>query len=228
MTERYADRRSAGIALAKRLARYRGREAVILGLPRGGLPVAAELAEALDLPLDIVLVRKIGVPGNPELALAAVAGPEGRTLALNRELATAFGLDARGIEDLAVPQRAELARRRQLWLGASAGAGLAGKIAILVDDGMATGATMRAAIAAVREQAPAQVVVAVPVAASDAVAALRGIVDQVVCLSRPEPFIAVGAHYARFPQVSDAEVRDILDAAASRVRRAGRARRDRN
>lgn len=213
----FSDRRAAGIALAQHMDRYRGRRAVVLGLPRGGLPVADEVARALGLPLDIMLVRKIGAPGNPELAVAAVAGAGGRVLVLNEGLARSFGLDAAGIEDLAAPQRAELARRRALWLGDRGAADLASKIAILVDDGMATGATMRAAVKAARAQGAAEVVVAVPVGAADTVADLSGLADKVICLSQPDPFIAVGGHYSDFPQVSDTEVRDILDAAASRL-----------
>lgn len=217
MIASFPDRRTAGILLAKHLEHYRGHNAVVLGLPRGGLPVAAEVARALDLPLDVILVRKVGFPGHAELAVAAIAGPEGRTLVLNEDLARSAGINAAMIERLAAPQRQELARRRKLWLGERGAVGLAGKTAILIDDGLATGATMRAAIAAVREEGPELVVVAVPVAPPDAVAAISGSVDEVVCLSQPKAFFAVGGHYDEFPQVSDDEVHDLLEAAAARA-----------
>ena len=209
----FADRRSAGRALAERLAPLAGADTVILGLPRGGLPVADEVARALGAPLDIVLVRKIGMPGNPELALGAIAGPGGGTMVLNEELVRLYGIDSDTIKAQAAPQRAELERRRKLWGGRLAPGALKGKTVVLVDDGIATGATMRAAIAAVRADGPAQVVVAAPVAPPEVVAAMEALADRVVCLATPRDFTAVGLHYASFPQLEDDEVRRILDGA---------------
>jgi putative phosphoribosyl transferase len=213
MEARFSDRRAAGEALAARLRHLDGAGTLVLGLPRGGLPVAAEVSAALRAPLDIMLVRKIGMPGNPELALGAIAGPEGKTLVLNEMLVELSGLAPAEIEARAAPERAELARRRAIW-GSRLGTGaVQGKTVILVDDGIATGATMRAAIAAVRAAGPARVVVATPVAPPDVVAALNELADEVLCLHSPADFIAVGRHYAHFPQLQDDEVRHILDTA---------------
>lgn len=206
----FADRRAAGRALAERLAGLAGPGTVVLALPRGGLPVADEVARALGAPLDIVLVRKVGMPGNPELALGAIAGPGGATMVLNEELVGLYGIDPATIEAQAAPQRVELERRRKLWGGQLAPGALRGKTVVLVDDGIATGATMRAAIAAVRADQPARVVVAAPVAPPEVVAVMAGLADQVVCLHMPDDFRAVGLHYVRFPQLEDDEVRRIL------------------
>lgn len=209
----FADRRAAGRALAGRLAGLAGPDTVILALPRGGLPVADEVARALGAPLDIVLVRKIGMPGNPELALGAIAGPGSATMVLNEELVRLYGIDRDTIEAQAAPQRAELERRRRLWGGRLAPGALKGRTVVLVDDGIATGATMRAAIAAVRADGPARVVVAAPVAPPEVAAAMEALADRVVCLATPRQFTAVGLHYASFPQLEDDEVRRILDGA---------------
>ena len=206
----FADRRAAGKALAERLAPWAGLGTVVLALPRGGLPVADEVAHALVAPLDIVLVRKIGMPGNPELALGAIAGPGGQTMVLNEGLVSLYGIEPETIAAAAEPQRAELERRRKLWGGRLAPGALKGKTVLLVDDGIATGATMRAAIAAVRADQPARVIVASPVAPPEVVAAMEGLADQVVCLHMPQDFTAVGLHYASFPQLEDDEVARIL------------------
>jgi putative phosphoribosyl transferase len=201
--------------LAQRLLHLANADTIVLGLPRGGLPVADEVARGLKAPLDIVLVRKIGMPKNPELALGAVAGPAGQTLVLNTDLVNAYGIDAAMIEAQAVPERAELARRSTLWGARLQPGALAGKVVILVDDGIATGATMRAAIAAVRADRPRRVVVATPVAPPDTLDQMSRLADEVVCLSAPTPFSAVGRHYDSFPQLGDDEVRAILAAAGS-------------
>lgn len=206
----FPDRRAAGRALAERLAPLAGAETVVLALPRGGLPVADEVARALRAPLDIVLVRKIGMPGNPELALGALAGPAGETMVLNEGLIRGFAINPAVIEAQAAPQRAELQRRRKLWGGRLQPGALRGKTVVLVDDGIATGATMRAAIAAVRADRPDQVIVATPVAPPDVVSVMEGLADQVICLQTPRDFTAVGLHYASFPQLEDDEVRRIL------------------
>jgi len=201
--------------LARALMHLAGPDTVVLGLPRGGLPVADEVARGLKAALDIVLVRKIGMPGNPELALGAIAGPEGKTQVLNSELASLYGIDAATVEAQAAPERAELLRRRKLWGARLQPGALKGKVVILVDDGIATGATMRAAIAAVRADHPLRVVVATPVAAPETLDQISRLADDVVCLSAPTDFSAVGRHYASFPQLGDEDVRAILAAAGS-------------
>lgn len=209
----FRDRVTAGDALARRLDHLRGTDAIVLALPRGGVPIGARIAEALGLPLDLVLVRKVGLPGQPELALAAIAGPEGRTVVVNREVAGASGETDARIEALAAPERAELARRRRLWMADREPPELTGRVAILVDDGIATGATIRAAARAVRAMGATRLVIAVPVAPPEEIARLREEADEVICLEEPVPFRAVGLHYQSFPQVSDTEVRRLLDAA---------------
>ncbi len=169
----------------------------------------------MKAPLDIVLVRKIGMPMNPELALGAIAGPTGQTQVLNAELVNLYGIDAATVEAQAAPERAELARRRKLWGARLRPGALKGKVVILVDDGIATGATMQAAIAAVRAEHPLRVVVATPVASREALERMSRLADEVVCLSTPFAFSAVGRHYASFPQLGDEEVRAILAAAGS-------------
>jgi putative phosphoribosyl transferase len=215
MDMKFPDRRAAGRALARKLSHLAGPDAIIMALPRGGLPVADEVARALKAPLDIVLVRKIGIPMNLELALGVIAGPEGQTMALNTELVKYYGIETSTIGTQAAPERAEIARRRKLWEARLHPGALKGKVVILVDDGIATGATMRAAIAAVRADEPLRVVVAAPVAAPDALEQIARLADEVVCLSSPSGFLAVGQHYATFPQLGDEEVRAILAAAGS-------------
>jgi putative phosphoribosyl transferase len=212
----FKNRAEAGQLLANRLAEYGDEAVVVLALPRGGVPVAAEIATALHAPLGLMLVRKVGLPGQPELALAAIAGPEGADLVVNREVAEISGLGADAIERLAALQRPELLRRAQTYLAGRRPPALQGKTVILVDDGIATGATVRAAVRALRRAAPARIVLAVPVAPADALAELQGAVDAVVCLT-PRRFLgSVGAHYANFSQVDDGEVIACLDAAADR------------
>jgi putative phosphoribosyl transferase len=211
----FPDRRAAGRELARALGHLAGPDTIILGLPRGGLPVADEVARDLKAPLDIVLVRKIGMPGNPELALGAIAGPEGQTRVLNAELVSLYGIDTAMIEAQAAPEQAELARRRELWGTRLQPGALRGKVVILVDDGIATGATMRAAIAAVRADHPLRVVIAAPVAAPDTLDQMAQLADEVVCLSAPVAFTAVGKHYTHFPQLCDEDVRAILAASGS-------------
>lgn len=211
MSIRFRDRRQAGIELGAALSDLRGSDAIVLALPRGGVPVAAKVARALDLPLDIVLVRKVGLPGQPELALAAVAGPSGDTLVINPEVAHMARLDEAAISRLAEPQREALRRRFDLWVKGRTVSDPSGRTVILVDDGIATGATMHAAITAVRAQGAARVIVAVPVAPADTFAEMRNSADAVHCLHVPTDFWAVGAHYEIFDQVPDEDVRRILD-----------------
>jgi putative phosphoribosyl transferase len=206
---RFHDRREAGRLLAERLARYVGTDdLLVLGLPRGGVPVAFEVARALRAPLDVFVVRKLGVPGYAELALGAVAS--GGVRVLNEDVVAAVGLDKDAIERVAERELAEVERREREYRGGRPPLELRGKVAILVDDGLATGASMRAAALAARELGPKQVIVAVPVAADQTCDEFRHDVDEVVCAFTPEPFYAVGLWYENFEQTSDEEVRELL------------------
>jgi predicted phosphoribosyltransferase len=216
MNWRFRDRTDAGQTLARMLDAYAGRDDVlVLGLPRGGVPVAYEIATALRAPLDVFVVRKLGVPGQEELALGAIA--TGGVLVLNEEVLDALGISRSDVDAVAGREAAELERRDRLYRGERAAPAMAGRVVILVDDGLATGATMRAAVAAVRTQGPARVVVAVPTAAPETCEELRAEVDEVVCATTPEPFHAVGLWYEDFSQTSDEEVRALLEDAAGRT-----------
>jgi putative phosphoribosyl transferase len=211
MAPQFVDRRDAGRRLAERLADLAGGHAagiVVLGLPRGGVPVAAEVAAALHAPLDVLIVGKVGVPGHEELALAAVAA-DGH-IAANPSVIAAAGLTAGEVADLADQQVRALARRASDLRGGRAAEALAGRTVVIVDDGMATGATMRVAVEVAHGAAPRAIVAAVPVAAAEAAAALAQDVDRFECLLTPPGFRAVGPWYADFTQVSDAEVRALL------------------
>jgi erythromycin esterase-like protein/predicted phosphoribosyltransferase len=206
---RFRDRVEAGRLLAERLGQYAGRDnVVVLALPRGGVPVAFEVAHALAAPLDVFLVRKLGVPGHEELALGAIA--TGGTRVLNKQLIESLGLPVEWIEGIDAKERRELERRERVYRADRPLPDVADKTVILVDDGLATGSTMVAAVQAIRQDEPARIVVAVPVAAPDVCAAVRTIADEVVCLSTPEPFGAVGAWYEDFSQTTDDEVRALL------------------
>jgi len=203
------NRKAAGQALAQALHAYRDRDDVIvLGLPRGGVPVAMEVAQALAAPLDLMLVRKLGTPGHRELAMGAIAS--GSAEVINEEVVRSLGIAPEAIERVTITEREELKRREQAYRGQRLWPSLAHQCVILVDDGLATGATMRAAVAAVRTQQPARIVVAVPVAPPDTIALLRREADEVVCCAEPEPFNAIGQWYVDFSQVSDNEVREML------------------
>ncbi len=203
------DRKTAGRELAAALAHYRGRpKLIVLALPRGGVPVAAEIAEALAADLDLMLVRKLGMPGHEELAMGAIASGGARVL--NEDIIRHGGVDEDALARVTDQENRELARREQAYRGDRPWPALAGSTVILVDDGLATGATMRAAVAAVRQFHPREIVVAVPVAPPDTIAHLRGEVDEVVCLATPEPFVAIGNWYRVFDQTTDDEVRTLL------------------
>lgn len=206
----FLDRKDAGRRLAHALAAYKDQNPVVLALPRGGLPVAAEIAAALDAPLDIVLVRKIGVPFQPELAMGAVVDGDAPVVVRNDDVIRAAGVSEREFNAVRKRELAEIERRRQRFLGDRRRAPIAGRAAIVVDDGVATGATARAALRAIRKRGPQTLVLAVPVAARDTLEALRSEVDAVVCLEAPEFFDAVGAFYTDFNQVEDDEVAAIL------------------
>jgi predicted phosphoribosyltransferase len=206
----FLDRADAGRKLARALASYKDQDPVALALPRGGLPVAAEIAAALGAPLDIVLVRKIGLPEQPELAMGAVVDGDPPIVARNEDVIAAAGVSEREFEAACARELAEIERRRQRFLGHRRRAEIAGRTAIVTDDGVATGATARAALRAIRRRGPKKLVLAVPVAARDTIERLRGEVDAVVCLEAPRFFNAVGAFYADFRQVADEEVSAIL------------------
>jgi putative phosphoribosyl transferase len=212
--KRFADRAEAGRRLAEELRRYAGREDVIvLGLPRGGVPVAAEVARALAAPLDVFLVRKLGVPGREELAFGAIA--LGGARVLNRDVVATLGIDDATVEAVARREQAELERRAEAYRGSTEPPDVRGCTAILVDDGLATGASMRAAVEAVHGLDPERVVVAVPAAARETCVDIARHVDEIVCLLTPEPFLAVGMWYRDFSETSDDEVRTALAAARS-------------
>jgi putative phosphoribosyl transferase len=204
----FRDRRDAGRALARALRKMSGlNDALVLALPRGGVPAGYEVARELRLPLDVLVVRKLGVPGQEELALGAVAS--GGVLVLNPEVVRAFGIAQGQIEAMSERERAEIARREALYRGGRAALDVAGRTAILIDDGLATGSTMMAAVRSVRPVA-ARLVVAVPVGSRGACEDLRRVVDDVICLQTPEPFHAVGEFYGDFWQTGDAEVAQLL------------------
>jgi predicted phosphoribosyltransferase len=205
----YLDRRDAGRALGRALGSLRGQpDLVVLALPRGGVPVAAEVAAALGAPLDVCVVRKLGVPGHEELAMGAIASGGARFL--NEDVIASLGIVHEQIERTVARERAELERRERLYRAGRPPLALAGKTVVLVDDGLATGASMRVAIAAVRARAPARIVVGVPVGAADTVALLRAEADAVVCPRMPFPFSAVGWWYEDFRQTTDDEVSALL------------------
>lgn len=210
----FFDRQDAGRQLARELSRLALRDdVVVLGLPRGGVPVAFEVAEALRAPLDVFVVRKLGVPGQEELAMGALA--TGGVRVLNTEVVTALGIELSTIDAVAQREQEELQRRERLYRGNRPPLAVEGKTAILVDDGLATGSTMRAAAAALSQQRPARIIVAVPVAATSTCHRLAAEVDELVCLQNPDNFFAVGQWYANFGQTSDEEVRELLDRALS-------------
>jgi predicted phosphoribosyltransferase/aminoglycoside phosphotransferase family enzyme len=212
----FEDRRHAGAKLAAALQRFKGRDPVVLALPRGGVSVGFEIAQALEAPLDLVLVRKIGAPYEPELAVAAVVDGEKTELVVNQDVVDALGLSETYLQTEAARQVEEIERRRRLYLAGRGRVEVAGRTALVVDDGIATGATMRAALRAVRARRPERLVLAVPVAPPETVERLRPEVDEVVCLSTPSPFGAIGQFYADFRQVGDDEVRELLARVARR------------
>lgn len=206
----FATREEAGQRLAARLLAYKDAKPVVLALPRGGVPVGLEIAKRLDCPLDLVLVRKIGVPWQPELALAALTDGAEPFVELNRDLIQALAIPPAYLEQMKVRELKEIERRRALYLGARARVAITGRTAIVVDDGIATGATIRAGLRAVRRAQPARLVLAVPVAPPATIAALKREVDDVVCLLVPRHLEAIGRFYGDFHQLSDDEVIDLL------------------
>ena len=201
--------------LAAALVKRRLSDPIVVALPRGGVPVAAEVARALHAPLDLLLVRKIGAPGQPELAIAAVSEGTPPSVVVDEETLGWSGADREYVARVAHEQVKEIERRRHAYLRGAPRLPLAGRTVVLVDDGLATGSTARAALQAIQRQHPSRVVLAVPVGAAQTVQQLSGAVDELVCLLQPEFFGGVGDHYADFHQVSDAEVIALLDAAQS-------------
>jgi putative phosphoribosyl transferase len=205
----FIDRRDAGRVLALRLPEYRGRDdVVVLALPRGGVPVAYEVASALGVPMDVFLVRKLGTPGHRELAMGAIAS--GGVRVLNEDVVQWYGISDSAIERIAREEHEELERRERAYRGNRPAPDLTDRIVILIDDGLATGSTMRAAAKAVRAHRPARVVIAVPVGAPQTCAELAAVADEVICARMPEPFSAVGQWYLNFDQTDDDEVRELL------------------
>jgi putative phosphoribosyl transferase len=206
------NRSVAGLALSEALESYRDQDNVlVLALPRGGVPVAYEVAKVLNAPLDLVLVRKLGAPGQKELAMGAIASDG--TIVLNENIIDFLGITNTDLEKVRHSEEQELARREKAYRGDRAHPEISGKTIILVDDGVATGATIRAAVSLLRSQNPKRIVIALPVAPADIIATLRRETDEVICLSCPEPFYAIGYWYRDFTQVCDQEVRDLLELA---------------
>lgn len=206
----FADREDAGKRLAQRLADFKGSDLCVLALPRGGVPVAFEVAKALQAPLDLVLVRKIGVPFEPELAMGAVVDGAQPELVLNDEIVSELGIPEEIISEASARELKEIERRRKLYLGERPRADVSGKTALIIDDGIATGATIRAALRATRRANPKRLIVAVPVAPAETVSALRAEADDVICLEAYDDFGAIGLYYMNFAQVGDDTVRDLI------------------
>lgn len=217
----FRNRKDAGIQLAAALRRLEVSDPVVLALPRGGVAVAFEVARELSAPLDLILVRKVGAPWQRELAVAAVVDGERMDLVVNEEVVEALRVPEAYLHEEAKREIEEIERRRRLYLGGRERVHVAGRTAIVVDDGIATGATVRAALRAVRRRNPSRLVLAVPVAPLETLDALRAEVDELVCLATPFPFVAIGAFYADFRQVSDDEVRDLLALAEPGRRESG-------
>ena len=209
----FRDRADAGHVLASRLAGYAGRaDVVVLALPRGGVPVAYEVARALGAPLDVFLVRKLGLPGHEELAMGAIAS--GGIRLINEDVVDAYRVSDAQIAAVTDAEERELERRQRLYRDNRPLPQLSDRTVILIDDGLATGATMRVAVLALRQESPARIVVAVPVAAAETCDDFRGIVDDIVCAETPSPFYAVGLWYEDFTQTTDEEVHELLNAIA--------------
>lgn len=212
--KRFLNRREAGIELAEKLGQFAGRQdVVVLGLARGGVPVAYEIARALRVPLDVFVVRKLGAPGHEEFAIGAIA--TGNIRVLNREAILHLGISPSAIERVTMLERQELERREKMYRGSRGPANVKGRTVIVVDDGLATGATMQAAVAALRRQGPAAIIAAAPVVAPDACRTLRTVADGCEYVHAPEPFYGVGLWYADFSPTSDREVRSLLESARS-------------
>lgn len=214
-TRMFANRRAAGLALAERLERFRDESPLVLALPRGGVPVAFEVARQLGAELDLLLVRKLGAPQRPEVGIGAIIDGEHPEIVLNQSILPYIDLPPGYIHNESHRQLAELERRRKEYVGDREPTSPSGRTVIVVDDGIATGGTVAAALKAVRKRSPAKLILAVPVAPRDALERVSPECDEIVCLVTPEPFFAVGAHYSDFEQTSDEEVRQLLAASST-------------
>jgi len=213
---RFRNRRDAGRHLAQKLAHYANRsDVIVLALPRGGVPVAYEVARQLNLVPDVFTVRKLGVPGHEEFAMGAIGS--GGAYYLNTAILESLHIPRAEVRNIIAAEQRELERREHLYRGSRPQPAIAGKVALLVDDGLATGASMYVAVAALRRRSPAAIVVAVAVAPADTIESLRAEVDEVVCCSTPDPFVAVGVWYEDFSQTTDQEVRELLTRVAERT-----------
>jgi putative phosphoribosyl transferase len=213
----FRDRSEAGQRLGAQLIEFANRDVLVLALPRGGVPVGFEVAQSLNAPMDVLVVRKLGVPGRKEVAMGAIAS--GGVRVLNWRVVRALAILPQQIDAVAEKEAHELQRREQEYRGNRRRMEVAGRTVILVDDGLATGSTMRAAVAALRHEKPLQIIVAVPVAAPSTCAEIEKVADRVVCLYTPLGFLSVSQWYQNFSQTSDEEVREMLDRAAERVQR---------
>jgi putative phosphoribosyl transferase len=220
----FADRRQAGIELGQELARQRLHSPVVLALPRGGVPVGAEIAAILNAPLEVLIVRKVGAPGNPELAAAALVAGDTDDIVVNREIVEAYGLTNSELTALIDRERPELERRVALYIGHRGQVSIENRTAIIVDDGMATGTTAKVAIRAVRRRGPAKIVLALPVAPSEVIEEIRPEVDLLICLAQPTPFRALGYHYLNFEQIPDEVVINTLKKSDEAYRLANRSK----
>jgi putative phosphoribosyl transferase len=216
MAERFLNRTQAGRRLAGELTRYAGRsDVLVLGLPRGGVPVAYEIATALDVPLDVFIVRKLGLPGHEEFGIGAIAS--GGVRVVDESVLRAYGVDAESLDRITQRELRELERRERLYRDDRPFPTIQDRVVILVDDGLATGSTMRAAVAALRAEGPREIIVAVPVGAPETCSEMAKLADEVVCLETPDPFYAVGLWYEDFEQTEDEEVHELLERAAARA-----------
>ncbi|MGO4637709.1 phosphoribosyltransferase [Mesorhizobium sp. 2RAF45] len=206
----FRDRQDAGQKLGASLEALQLRNPIVLALPRGGVPVAAEIAKVLKAPLDLMIVRKVGAPGNPELAVAAIVDGDPPDVVLNREIVEAYALGDSALRVLIAQERPELERRREIFRGKELPQSVAGKTAIVVDDGAATGTTMKVAVRALKRRSPRQIVVALPVAPPETVEELAQEADLTICLIQPARFRALGYYYGSFPQLSDSEVLEMM------------------
>ncbi len=213
LSEPYRDRRHAGVELARHLADVKGQDVIVLALPRGGVPVAFEVARALDAPLDVFVVRKLGLPGHPEFAMGAIAS--GGVRVLNDEVVRLYRIPEPVVEAVAQDEQTELDRRERAYRRQRPPLDVRGRTVVLIDDGLATGSTMKAAVEAVRALSPARIIVAVPVGSPDTCREFAAIADEIVCARAPEHFAAVGQWYDDFRQTTDEEVRELLQLAAS-------------
>ena len=212
----FIDRTDAGRRLAEALQHHRGEDAVVLALPRGGVPVAVEIARALAAPLDLLIVRKVGVPEQPELAMGAIVDGADPIVVRNEDVLALTGVSDERFDAVCAKELAEIERRRSRYLAGREPVDVAGRVAIVVDDGLATGATMRAGLRALAKRQPKRIVLAVPVAPPDTLDAMRREADEVVCLETPAFFSAIGSHYRDFAQVEDAEVVTALSVLAQK------------